>query len=90
MGTFHTTCNVLSILVRRFQDVGDLKQETVDGLLLNPLLPELISLWQDFLNHLCHNNGELSAYWMLYIDLVENIILFFCVLLVKEIGICIC
>ena len=55
--------------------VGDLKQETVDGLLFNPLLPELMFLCKDFLNHLRQNNGNLSAYWMCYIYFVEDIVL---------------
>ena len=55
-------CAVIKTVLAQINNiVGDLKQETVDGLLFNPLLPELISLWQDFLKHLHHNNGELSA-----------------------------
>lgn len=33
-----------------------------------------MSLWNDFLEHLRHSNGELSAYWMSYIDMVENVV----------------
>ena len=28
-----------------------------------------------FLEHLRHNNGELSAFWMSYIDMVEDVLL---------------
>ncbi len=31
--------------------------------------------WMDFLEHLCHQNGELSASWMSYIDMMENVVL---------------
>ena len=34
-----------------------------------------MSLWGDFLEHLRHSNGELSAYWMSYVDIVENVLL---------------
>ncbi len=34
-----------------------------------------MTLWGDFTEHLRHNNGELSAYWMTYIDIVENVLL---------------
>ena len=34
-----------------------------------------MGLWGDFLEHLHHSNGELSAYWMSYIDIVENVVL---------------
>ena len=34
-----------------------------------------MGLWGDFLEHLRHSNGELSAYWMSYIDIVENVVL---------------
>ena len=32
-------------------------------------------MWNSFLEHLRSDNGDLSAYWMSYIDMVENIIL---------------
>ena len=31
-------------------------------------------MWTEFLDHLRHN-GELSAFWMSYIDFVENVVL---------------
>lgn len=55
--------------------VGDLNQQRLNNLLQGPLLAELITLWKDFLKHLHHNNGELSTFWMSYIDMVEDIIL---------------
>ena len=39
------------------------------------LLTELMTLWRDFVEHLRHNNGELSAYWMSYVDMVEDVVL---------------
>ncbi|KAJ8346686.1 hypothetical protein SKAU_G00280870 [Synaphobranchus kaupii] len=147
MGTFHTICNALAILGKRFRDAGlkdicieaaivaegsvngvldgkhynravhkyiyealmrlawaeftpwvedsvpeksgmiksfldnvkdmasDLNQQTLNNLLQSPLLAELITLWTDFLEHLRHNNGELSAFWMSYIDMAEDVIL---------------
>ena len=45
------------------------------NLLQSPLSAELIILWTDFLEHLHHNSGELSAFWMSYIDMVEDVVL---------------
>lgn len=45
------------------------------NLLQSPLIAELMTLWKDFLEHLRHNNGEVSAYWMSYIDMVDNVVL---------------
>ena len=145
MGTFHTICNVLSILGKRFWDAGlkdicieagivaegsingvldgkhynraarvhkyiyealmtlaweeflwaednqeasttieafvdkvnsmvcDVNQQEFDDLLDSPLLAKLMTLWSDFLEHLRHNNGELSTYWMSYIDIEESV-----------------
>ena len=32
-------------------------------------------MWKEFLNHLRQNNGEISAFWMSYVDVVEGIVL---------------
>ena len=68
-----------SAVIKSFLDqvnsmVGDLNQQKFDSLLQNPLLTELMILWQDFLEDLRHNNGGLSAYWMSYIDIVEDVV----------------
>ena len=54
---------------------SDLKQEKMTNLLQSPLSAELITLWTDFLEQLRHNNGELFAFWMSYIDMVEDVVL---------------
>jgi len=41
----------------------------------SPILTELARLWSDFLEHLRHNNGELSAFWFSNVDFVENVVL---------------
>ena len=48
---------------------------TLKNLLQRPLIPDLMSLWKDFLAHLRHNKGEVLAYWMSDIDMVENAVL---------------
>ena len=55
--------------------VGELNQKQLSNLLKCSFLTELMSLWGDFLEHLRHSNGDLSAYWMSYIDIVENVLL---------------
>ena len=55
--------------------VCDVNQEEFDDMLDSPLLAKLVTLWSDFLEYLRHNNGELSTYWMSYIDIVESVVL---------------
>ena len=55
--------------------VCDVNQQEFDDLLDSPLLAKLMTMWSDFLEHLRHNNGELSTYWMSYIDIVESAVL---------------
>ena len=69
-----------SAMMKTFLDqvnsiVDDLNQQSLNNLLQSPILAELVTLWRDFLEHLRHNNGELSAFWMSYIDMVEDVIL---------------
>ena len=54
---------------------SDLNQRSFNKLFVSQLLPKLMAKWNSFLHHLRCDNGELSAYWMSYIDLVENLIL---------------
>jgi len=63
----------------------DLNQQNFISLLQNPFFSKLMPFWNNFLDHFHHNNGDISAYWMSYIDMVENILLAFCMLLVKVI-----
>ena len=32
-------------------------------------------MWNDFLNYLRDDNGELSAFWMTYVDVIQDILL---------------
>jgi len=52
-----------------------LNQQKFDDLLESPLLDEAIALWRDFLDHLRNSNGQLSAFWMSYNDMVEDVLL---------------
>ena len=54
--------------------IYDLNQQNFDKLLDSPLLAKLMTLWNSFLEHLRHNKGELSAYGMSYMDMVENVV----------------
>ena len=53
----------------------DLNQQSFDKLLESPVFTKLMTQWANFLEHLCHNNGELSAFWMSYTDMMENVVL---------------
>lgn len=69
-----------SEMIKTFLDqvkdiASDLNQQNLNNLLHSPVLSEVITLWKDFLEHLRHNNGELSAFWMSYIDMVEEVLL---------------
>ncbi len=67
---------VIKSCVDKVNDMADdLNQQNFSNLLYSPQLLELMILWRDFLEHLRHINGELSGYWMSYIDMVEHVIL---------------
>ena len=54
--------------------IDDFIQQKFNKLLQSPLFIELITLWRDFLEHLHYNIGELSVYWMSYIDMVDDVL----------------
>ena len=54
---------------------SDLNQSNFDKLFNSQLLSKIMDKWNYFLHYLRCDNGELSAYWMSYIDMVENVIL---------------
>ena len=69
-----------SAVIRSFLEkvntmVCELNQQQLSNLLASLDLVEVMKLWGDFLEHLRHGNGQLSAYWMSYIDIVENVVL---------------
>ena len=66
---------VVSFLEQVDTFASNLKQEGFDQLLQIHVLPQVLTMWQESLNHHRHNNGELSAFWMLYVDMVEGIVL---------------
>jgi len=67
------TVNQLEDLVKNFHD--DVGQIAFESLLQESLLTYVLDLWNDFLNYLRHDNGELSAFWMTYVDIIQDILL---------------
>lgn len=53
----------------------ELNQAQLCNILEGTLLTELITLWQKFLDFLRVSNGELSQFWMSYIDIIEVVVL---------------
>ncbi len=53
----------------------DLNQQYFSSVLQNTQSSKLMDFWNNFLDHLRHNNGDLSAYWMSYMDTVESVLL---------------
>lgn len=53
----------------------NLCEQSFDTLLDNPILEELQKMWTDFIQHLRHRNGNMSSFWMSYMDMVENVML---------------
>ncbi len=53
----------------------DLNQQYFSSVLQNTQSSKLMDFWNNFLDHLRHNNGDLSAYWMSYMDIVESVLL---------------
>ncbi len=55
--------------------VSELDQEQLCNLLECTLLTDLTMQWQTYLEHLRTSNGELSQFWMSYIEIVESVVL---------------
>ena len=65
--------NELQDLVVNFHD--DVGQAAFESLLQQTVVTNVLHLWNDFLNFLRYDNGELSAFWMTYIDIIQDILL---------------
>ena len=67
-----------SEIIKSFLDhikdmISNLNQTNFNNLVQNPRMAEMMALWTDFLEHLRKHNGELFAFWMSYVDIVENV-----------------
>ena len=54
---------------------GEISQAKFGELLSRDGLAESLILWNQFLSYLRHDNGNLSTFWMSYVDMVGDIIL---------------
>ena len=52
-----------------------LSQEQLDTILGSHSLLQVYQLWDQYLQYLRTENGDLSAFWMSYIDIVEDVLL---------------
>ena len=50
-------------------------QEQFDGTVNSQSMEELYKLWDPYLQYLSAENEDLSAFWISYIDIVENVLL---------------
>ena len=66
---------MVNTFVEKVDGIASLDQQHFDKLLNSKPLAKLMTLWDKFTEHLCHDNGELSAYWMTYADIIENVVL---------------
>ena len=53
----------------------ELCQQNFDNVLHSSALVELRNIWNDFVEHLHHAKGDLSTFWMSYVDMVEDVLL---------------
>ena len=53
---------------------GEMSQPEFDELLSSDGLAESLFLWNQFLSHLRHDNGNLSTFWMSYVDMDGDIL----------------
>ena len=60
-------------LVAHLHDNVD--QTTLEDILKNPTFHKMHDLWQEFCHHLRYDNGDLSAFWMSYVDFVQDVLL---------------
>lgn len=68
--------DVVKSLLEKVNDMAsELNQEQLSNVMSSTQLTELITLWQNFLEHLRTENGELSQFWMSYVDIVETVVL---------------
>ena len=54
---------------------NDITQRSHDAILQSTGFGEIHRLWDAFKDHLRSSNGEQSKFWMLYVDIVNNILL---------------
>ena len=66
------TVNELQDLVVNFHD--DVEQAAFASLLQQSAVTYVLHLWNDFLNYLCHENGDMSAFWKTYVDIIQDIL----------------
>ena len=59
--------------VAQFHD--DIGQHSFEILLEHDDLEHIALLWNEYLDYLRHDNGDLSAFWMSYLDIVGEILL---------------
>lgn len=72
---------------------SDLDQGSFDNLWQqSSALFTVLAKWREFLDHLRHNNGKLSAFWKayMYVDIVEGVVLGLLRASHEGTGICIC
>ena len=61
--------------VRALEGEVERNQEHFDSILESQVLVQVHEVWRQFLEHLRHTNGDLSAFWMSYIQLVGDVLL---------------
>ena len=54
---------------------NNFSQDSIDALMQGSGFEAVLNLWNKFLDHLRHDNGDLSAFWMSYIDMVGGVLL---------------
>ena len=54
---------------------NDLCQTNLEILLVHEDLTQTALLWDEYLQDLQYDNGDLSVFWMLYVDIVDGILL---------------
>ena len=53
---------------------GQISQDQWNSLLNSPSCVKVVDLFNNYLDFLRYNNGDLSAFWMSYIDMVEVVL----------------
>ena len=67
---------IVNLFLERVRTMAsDLKQEVFEEILQSHLLTEVMTAWREFLEKLRCDNGELSSFWMSYVDIVGGVVL---------------
>ena len=62
---------IQALLAQVCELVQDLSHPKITKILEGQIFQEAKEIWDQFIDHIRHGNGELSFFWMSYVDMVD-------------------